>query len=90
MRDGGATAEQRIDDLYRLVLARHARPSEQRVMARALAGFEASFRADRKSAEQFLGYGESPQAADLDTAELAAYSSIASLMLNLDEAVTKE
>jgi hypothetical protein len=90
MRDGGSTAEQRIDYLYRLALARHARPGEQRVMARALAGFEASFRADRKAAKQFLGYGESPRAASVDTADLASYSSIASLMLNLDETVTKE
>jgi hypothetical protein len=90
MREGGMTADQRVDYLYRLVLARHARAAEQRVMERALAGFEASFGANPKSADQFLGYGESPKAASLNTADLAAYSAAASLMLNLDEAVTKE
>jgi hypothetical protein len=87
---GGPTAGQRIDYLYRLFLARRARPAEQRVMARTLEGFEVSFHADPKAAEKFLGHGESPAAASLDRADLAAYSSIASLMLNLDETVTKE
>jgi len=43
-----------------------------------------------KSAAEFLQHGEAPRAAGLDTADLAAYTSIASLMLNLDETVTKE
>jgi hypothetical protein len=35
-------------------------------------------------------HGDSPQISKLDARELAAYTSIASLILNLDEAVTKQ
>ena len=90
MLAGGAAPEQRIDYLYRLVLARSPKPGERRVMLRALDGFRASYRADPRAADEFLGYGDSPKNAALDAPELAAYTGVASLMLNLDEAVTKE
>jgi hypothetical protein len=90
MLEGGAAADARIDYLYRLVLARPPKAGEKRVMLEALRGFQSSYRADRKSAEEFLKHGDAPRAAGLDAADLAAYTSIASLMLNLDEAVTKE
>jgi hypothetical protein len=38
----------------------------------------------------FLKQGDSPPDPQLNTRELAAYASLASLLLNLDEAVTKE
>jgi len=37
-----------------------------------------------------LKQGESPRDAALDPSELAAYTGIASLVLNLDEMVTKQ
>jgi hypothetical protein len=55
-----------------------------------LAGFETRYRRDRKSAKEFVKHGDSPQDIRADTRELAAYTSIASLILNLDEAVTKQ
>ncbi len=90
MLEGGTAAGDRVEYLYRLVLARPPRAGEKRVMLEALAGFQSSFRADPKSAAEFLEHGDAPVAAGLDVADLAAYTSIASLMLNLDEAVTKE
>jgi hypothetical protein len=37
-----------------------------------------------------LSEGEHPRDETLDAAELAAYTAVASLILNLDETVTKE
>jgi hypothetical protein len=42
------------------------------------------------AAVAYLKQGESARDAALDPAELAAASAVASLILNLDEAVTKE
>ena len=48
------------------------------------------FRTSADAAAKYLSHGESPRDATLDAAELAAYTAVASLILNLDEVVTKE
>ncbi len=90
LAEGGKDPAERIQFAYELVLARPAKQPEVQVILDTLAGFESRYRADRNSAKEFLGYGDSPQSRKLDPRELAAYSSIASLILNLDEAVTKQ
>ena len=39
---------------------------------------------------RYLSQGESPRDEELDVSELAAYATVASLILNLDETITKE
>ncbi len=39
---------------------------------------------------RYLAQGESPSDEKLDASELAAYTALASLILNLDETITKE
>ena len=90
MVEGGRAPEQRIDYGYDLLLARPSRPRERQVLLKALDHFESVYRKDPKSAEQFLGYGESSRRPGLDVSDLAAFTSVASLMLNLDATVTKE
>jgi hypothetical protein len=60
------------------------------VLLHALESFATSFRANRGAAREFLKQGESPVRPGLDEAELAAYAGVASLLLNLDETITKE
>ena len=48
------------------------------------------YRANRKAAEELLTAGESPRDMKLDAAELAAYTTAASVILNLDEVITKQ
>ena len=48
------------------------------------------FQADLAGAGAFLKVGEAATDGSLNVAELAAYATVASTMLNLDEAVTKE
>jgi hypothetical protein len=59
-------------------------------MLETLERFERRYRADSKGAEEFLANGDSPRDKSLDTAELAAYTTVASVILNLDETITKE
>ena len=88
--EGGKTPQQRIDYGYELILARPAKPREQQVVLKTLANFESSYKSDPKAAEQFLSYGESLRRAGIDQSELAAYTGVASLILNLDATITKE
>ena len=48
-----------------------------------------AFRRDRPSAVKLLSVGESPRDMTLDAAELAAWTTVASVILNLDETITK-
>lgn len=90
MREGGNEPEGRVDLLYRLVLARPPKTAEKHLVVQTLRAFLARYAADRPSAEEFLSYGESGRDLKLDLGELAAYTSTASLILNLDETVTKQ
>ena len=88
--EGGTDPAQRIARAYELLLARPPKPAEQRILLQALAKFQATYQKDPKSADQFLSYGDSPRKPGIDVTELAAYSSVASMIFNLDAAINKE
>jgi len=50
----------------------------------------AQYRVDRAAAEKLLAAGESPRDQAIDAAELAAYTTAASVILNLDEVITRQ
>lgn len=90
MREAGPEAGSRIDLGWRLVLGRAPKSDEKASILRVFDRFLTRFRGDLKASEAFLKQGDSPVDPQLAPADLAAYASIASLILNLDEAVTKE
>jgi hypothetical protein len=84
MTEGG------LDAGYRLLLGRAPSAAARGVLERALERFRTAYRGDEASARELLKQGESPVRPGLDAVELAAYTGVASLLLNLDEVVTKE
>ncbi|HMJ62819.1 MAG TPA: DUF1553 domain-containing protein, partial [Bryobacteraceae bacterium] len=90
MQQGGSSAAARIDYGFALLLSRAPRSAERQVLLDTFAAFDAKYRADPKAAEDYLSYGEARHDTTLNTADLAAYATVASLIFNLDEAVTKE
>jgi len=90
MVEGGATPQERIGYGYALVLARQPGARQAAVLAGVFERYLAEYRGDGKAAEAFLKVGESAIRAGLDRAELAAFAGVASLILNMDEAITKE
>ena len=48
------------------------------------------FTADKKRAEELLKFGEAKRDESVDTARHAAWTTVASAILNLDEVLTKE
>jgi hypothetical protein len=90
MREGGAAAENRISFAFRLATARRPRTPELAILLDHFHRFQDRFRTDTQAATKLASEGERSRDATLDTSDLAAYTSVASLILNLDETVTKE
>ena len=89
MKEGGTTPEQRIAFAYRLALGRSVRPTEVEAMLGLFNRQAVAFRLDPPGAKKLLAVGESPRDASLDTTDLAAWTTVASVLLNLDETITK-
>lgn len=90
LREGGKTPQERLSWAFRLATARKPRPPELQVLADGLRLHLAHYRQDRAGAEQLIHIGESKPDPTLDVGELAAYTAVATLILNLDEVVTRE
>ncbi len=90
MKDGGATPDARLAYGFRLVAGRVPLAAELAVLRGSLQFHLDYFSGKPKENEAYLAQGESRTDASLDPRKLAAYASVASLLLNLDEAVTKE
>ena len=86
MREGGGDASARLGYGWKLVLGRQPRTGELASTLRAYERFLARFKSDPAAAVAYLKQGESERDMKLDPAELAASATVASLILNLDEA----
>ncbi|MBM3753229.1 MAG: DUF1553 domain-containing protein [Acidobacteria bacterium] len=83
-------ADQRIAHTFRLVTGRAPRAKESEALAQMLAYAKDRFLSKRESAVQMLKQGESKRDESIDPVEHAAWMTVASQILNLDAAVTKE
>jgi hypothetical protein len=90
MHEGGATPALRLAWAFRLATSRPATAGEIAILERGLSRRLTQYRADPASAEKLLTAGESPRDARLDAAELAAYTTASSVILNLDEVRTRQ
>ncbi len=89
LAEGGSDCDQRLSYGFRLATARRPDAEELRILRSVLEAQRALYRADPAAAQALLGVGDyRPRAAD-DPVELAAWSAVASLLLNLDETLNK-
>jgi len=86
---GGATLESRVAFAFQLVLSRPCKPEEVQIAARLVEQRRAWFRQHPADAAALLKVGESPRLESLAPDDLAAWTSLMSVMLNLDETITK-
>ena len=88
--EAGLAPSQRIRLVFRLATGRAPTLRETQI----LAGLERSeilhYRQDRDAAMKLLAVGESPASSKADPSELAAWTTVANAILNLDETITKE
>ena len=89
MREGGKTVADRIALGFRLATSRQPTQEEIRVFQTLYTAQSAAYARNRQAAAKLLGVGESPHDPKWDPCELAAWTMVANVMLNLDETVTK-
>ena len=88
MKEAGADTQSRLRHGFRLVLSRNPSEAELGVLTSDFNYHRDYFASDPSKANALLKEGKSPADPSLKPAELAAYASVASLILNLDEAIT--
>ncbi len=88
--EGGSRIDGQIKYGFRLVTARNPSDAELAVFRESYDTDLEYYSNDQAAALRLLQVGDSPFDAKLNTAKLAAYTSLARLFLNLDEAITKE
>ena len=89
MLEGGASTEDRITFAFRTVLSRQPKPQEISVLKNIYTQQLDRFRQNEAAAIKLLKVGESPRNEQLNTVELATWATLSSILLNLDETVTK-
>jgi len=80
----------RIAHAFRLATARTPTKQEIKVLRTLFDGRLKAYRLDRAGALKLLSVGEAALNPRLEIAELAAYTTVASVILNLDETITKQ
>ena len=86
---GGGDLDARVRLLWRLALARSPTPAELALARAALAREQARFAAEPARAAALLAQGESARDPNLDPALHAAWTLLASTLMNVDEFVTR-
>jgi hypothetical protein len=89
MIEGGKTPADRIRFGYRVVLARQPEAVELEIVEKTLTHYLQRYEKDLEAAKKVVRVGESPLRPGLAEPELAAYTLIANLLLNLDETVMR-
>ncbi len=87
--EAGTDPTARLDRAFRLALARPPRPAEAEVLTELLARHEQQYRKDSPAARQLLGIGDAPAPDGVDPVELAAWTSVTRVLLNLHETITR-
>jgi len=90
LHNGGKSDRARIDFAFKLATARTPNAQEQAVLLSSLREFRSAYRQDQANASKLLSVGETKADSTLGAGELAAWTTVASMILNLDETITKQ
>jgi hypothetical protein len=90
LRQRDDSPSQKIDYMFRLATARTPAAAERAVLLDSLEQFRSQYQGDGNDAVKLLSVGESKAVAAMNPRELAAWTTVASMILNLDETITRE
>jgi hypothetical protein len=88
LRDGPADDAQRLSYAWQLALARQPSPEELAILSSTLHQQLATFRQDKASAEKLVHVGDLPLSEGIDPSELAAWTAVSNVLLNLNETIS--
>lgn len=89
IKDGGPTPQSRIAHAYRLALNRKPTDAETSTLAGLFTEQLKRYTADKPAAAKLLAVGNRPAAKEIDAAELAAWTSVTRILLNLHETISR-
>ena len=89
IREGGATTPQRLGFAFDCALGRPPRPAESRILADLYEKHRKHYASDEKAARTLVAVGQSKPPIEISPAELAACTSVARVILNLHETITR-
>jgi hypothetical protein len=90
IKEGGKSADDRLAFATRAAMQRPPSAAESKVLLALLDKHLAEYKAEVPAAQKLLAIGDKPAAKDVDAAELAAWTSVTRVILNLHETVTRE
>jgi hypothetical protein len=86
---GGDSTDARLEFAFRQVLTRSPRPEEVKLLTALHDKHHEEFAREKESTQQFLKVGDLVSDSSLDPAELAAWTSVSRVLLNLHETITR-
>lgn len=89
LKDGGADDSSKIRFAFQEVLSRQPAEDELQIVQSQLNAHRQRYQGDKDAATKLVAHGESSRDESLDVAELAAFTLVSSMMLNLDETLTR-
>ena len=89
LQEGGPSDAERLNWAYRQALSRSPRSEEASVLMELLAKHRAEFAKDADGAKKLLGVGDWPVPKGMSASELAAWTSLTRVILNLHETITR-
>jgi uncharacterized protein DUF1553/concanavalin A-like lectin/glucanase superfamily protein len=89
IHEGGGDADARLAYTFRLATGRKPDAEEELVLRKKLKEMLADFQGDSAGAGALIGVGASPHDTAIPASELAAYTAVTNMILNLDEVITK-
>ena len=88
LKEGGQANAARIDFAWRLALARPPSRKEQAILDRTLQENLTTYRNDPEAARKLVSVGDLPRPAELNESELAAWTAVGNMLLNLNETIS--
>lgn len=88
--EGGNSPETKMEFAFRTVTARKMEDQDRNVLEEVLRGAREHYAANPDAAKELVSIGESVTQSELDLTEHAAWTTVASALLNLDETLTRE
>src|SRR5947209_4442103 len=86
----GLSPEESIAAAFRLAVSRRPTAQEAGILLATHKRLHGQFAADPRAAEKLLSAGETPRDTRLDVADHAALTAVCTLILNLDETLTRQ
>lgn len=90
LTEGGKSEDAKLGFGFRAATGRAATADELAVLRASLRKYQARFRQSPAAAEEYVKHGESARNQSLDVVDLAAHTAVASIILNMDETISKD